>query len=58
MQQINERPDDYLESLTELAASIDLNRIPSSVVKAGRRILLDTTGVILAAMDEQMDGSS
>ena len=52
MQQINERPDDYLESLTELAASLDLNRIPSSVVKAGRRILLDTTGVILAAMDE------
>ncbi len=52
MQQTNERPDDFLDTLTGLVTSITLDRIPSSVVKTGRRILVDTTGVILAAMDE------
>lgn len=52
MKQTNERSDDFLDTLTGLVTSITLDRIPSSVVKAGRRILVDTTGVILAAMDE------
>jgi 2-methylcitrate dehydratase PrpD len=52
MIQTHERTDDYLDALTGLVTSITLDRIPPSVVKAGRQILVDTTGVILAAMDE------
>jgi 2-methylcitrate dehydratase PrpD len=52
MQPTDEHSYDFLDALTGLVTSITLDRIPSSVVKAGRRILVDTTGVILAAMDE------
>ena len=52
MMQTNEQPDDFLDALTGLVTSITLDRIPTSVVKTGRRILVDTIGVILAAMNE------
>jgi 2-methylcitrate dehydratase PrpD len=52
MMQTNQQSDDFLDALTGLVTSITLDRIPSAVVKAGRRILVDTTGVIIAAMDE------
>jgi 2-methylcitrate dehydratase PrpD len=52
MMQTNEPSDDFLDVLTELVTSITLDQIPSAVVKAGRRVIVDTTGVILAAMDE------
>jgi len=52
MMQPNEQSDDFLNALTGFVTSITLDRIPSSVVKTGRRVLVDTTGVILAAMDE------
>ncbi|MGD8520813.1 MAG: MmgE/PrpD family protein, partial [Desulfobacterales bacterium] len=52
MMQPNKQSDDFLNALTEFAFSITLDRIPTSVVKTGRRILVDTTGVILAAINE------
>lgn len=43
---------DFIDTLTELATSISLERLPSSVVHEGRRALVDTVGVILAGAGE------
>ncbi len=43
---------DFIDTLTELATSISLERLPSSVVHEGRRALVDTVGVILAGAAE------
>lgn len=52
MMQTNEQSYDLMDALTGLVTSITLDQIPSSVVQTGRRILVDTTGVVLAAMNE------
>jgi len=43
---------DFIDTLIELATSISLERLPSSVVHEGRRTLVDTVGVILAGAAE------
>ena len=43
---------DYLDELIDLATSVSLERLPSRVVHQGRRILVDTVGVILEGMTE------
>jgi len=43
---------DHLDQLVEMGASISLDRIPSSIIHEGKRILVDTVGVILAGMGE------
>ena len=43
---------DLIDTLVELATSISLERLPSSVVQEGRRTLVDTVGVILAGAAE------
>lgn len=46
------RETDFIDTLVELATSISLERLPSSVVQEGRRTLVDTVGVILAGAAE------
>jgi 2-methylcitrate dehydratase PrpD len=43
---------DHLDQLMDMAASISLEKIPSSMVHEGKRTLIDTVGVILAGMGE------
>jgi 2-methylcitrate dehydratase PrpD len=43
---------DHLDQLAGMAASISLERIPSSILHEGKRTLIDTVGVILAGMGE------
>lgn len=43
---------DLLDALTGLAKSVSLDHLPSSVVHAGKRVLLDTAAAILAGMGE------
>jgi len=43
---------DHLDQLVEMAASISLERTPSSIIHEGKRTLVDTVGVILAGMGE------
>ena len=52
MPQSDEKVGDYLDALTGLAKSVSLDRVPSSVVHAGRRLFLDTVAAILAGMSE------
>lgn len=47
-----DKGDDFLDALTGTAAALSLETIPSSTVRAGRRVLVDTAGVILAGMHE------
>lgn len=46
------RETDFIDTLGELATSISLERLPSSVVHEGRRALVDTIAVILGGMAE------
>ena len=43
---------DYLDELIDRATSVSLEKLPSRVVHQGRRILVDTVGVILGGMAE------
>jgi 2-methylcitrate dehydratase PrpD len=44
---------DFVDELLGMARSVDLERLPSSVVRAGRRVLIDVIGSMLAAISEE-----
>ncbi|TFG39306.1 MAG: MmgE/PrpD family protein, partial [Syntrophobacterales bacterium] len=52
MKQHEGKVDDFLDALTGMATAVSLESIPSSVIHAGRRTLVDTAGAILAGMNE------
>jgi len=48
---------DFLDELTELATSVNIETIPPAVCHAGRRALVDTIASILAGMNEPQLGA-
>jgi 2-methylcitrate dehydratase PrpD len=47
---------DFLDELLGVATSLDLEKLPSSVLRAGRRVLIDVVGSMLAGITEERVG--
>ena len=48
-----DRGKDFVDELLGMARSLDLDELPSSVVRAGRRVLIDVVGSMLAGITEE-----
>src|ERR1051325_5088699 len=49
--------NDFVDDLVELATSVQASRLPPAVIHEGRRVLVDTVGVILGGMAEAETGA-
>jgi len=48
-----DRGKDFVDELLGMARSLDLDELPPSVVRAGRRVLIDVVGSMLAGITEE-----